>query len=112
MRRRAIFIAVLLLVVGGGLFLWLSRNPLEAARHRVRLGTDQATVAADVGREPDEIVRQTDDGDESTALRWEYEQGSLYVALDRHGRVVEVCVFDPCHRQPGLWDRVLDWWPW
>jgi len=110
-RRRAILVAVLLLAVGVGLFLWLTHDPLEAARPRVQLGTDQATVTAAVGRPPDSVFRHTGEEGANTLLRWGDGDRELYVLLDRHGLATDVLVAGPDVVRP-LWERVRGCWPW
>jgi hypothetical protein len=110
MRRRAILVAVLLLATGV-LFLWLTHDPLQAARRCVRLGADEEAVTAAVGRLPDGVLRHTGEDGGHTLLRWGDGVTDLYVVLDLDGLAAEAFVAGESPR-PTLWERVRDWWPW
>ena len=112
MRRRAILVAVLLLAVGGGLFLLRPDDPVEAARRRVPLGADVEAVVAAVGR-PGGAVLGSDAPDGQSHRRklcWVYERGMLFVEFNDDGRAVKAEIRD---WQPlPFWQRVRAWWPW
>jgi hypothetical protein len=95
-----------------GLFLWLTHDPLEAARRRIPLGGGEAAVIAAVGRQPD-FVRQGEGPDAGvTFLQWRDDDDRDLLISMRDGRAVETCIVESCFRQPTLWERVRDWWPW
>jgi hypothetical protein len=111
MRRRVLvaLVAVLLLAVLGGLFLWLREDPLETARRRVRAGMDKAAVVAAVGRPPNRVwVRPEGDGN---LLIWDYGgSGTLVVDVNEDGKAAAATTGSRI--DPTLWQRLRAWWPW
>jgi hypothetical protein len=103
---------VLLLAVLSGLLLWLAHDPLEAARQRVQVGSDEAAVTAAVGREPDGAIGGVDShpGPPHPVLYWQYADDFLLVVFDRDGKAVIASRY--AWGSPALWDRLRAYLPW
>jgi hypothetical protein len=112
MRRRAILVGVCLLAVLAGLFLLRPWDPLEAARRRVRLGMDEAAVAAALGLEESENVFGGVGPDGEPRVRTlcrTYDAGFLLVKFDKSGKVAWV---EARRTDRTLRERIRAWWPW
>jgi hypothetical protein len=115
-RRRSALVAglgALLLAVLVGLFLWLTHDPLEAARQRVELGTDETAVTAAVGRKSDGVMGMPGRHGIASrrALIWQHGDKMLLVEFDDDDHAARAYTARWLNA-PSLWDRLRAWWPW
>jgi hypothetical protein len=91
-------------------FLMFADQPLKAARRRVPLGADEATVVRAVGRAPDSALGKPGGTPEDPprALFWQFGDEPLFVLFDADGRAVKADRYS-WYTPPTPWERVRAW---
>ena len=90
--------------------LAFGEDPLEAARRRVPLGADEATVVKAVGRPPDSQMGRPGGTaeDPPRALFWQFGDEPLFVLFDADGRAVKADRYS-WYTPPTLCERIRAW---
>jgi hypothetical protein len=102
--------AVAAVALGIAACLAFGEDPLEAARRRVPLGADEATVVQAVGRAPDSVMGKPGGTaqDPPRALFCQFGDEPLFVLFDGGGRAVKADRYS-WYTRPTRWERLRAW---